>query len=141
MSNLRPLLAALTLAAAGCSSPHAEPALRDRLVEALAKGEPVELRSVTPFAWDRVHVIPPYTQPNDIREATALEQTGAGRFGIEKRDDICLLVFVKGGKLVEAVDVPRDRADFAKLREQKGLTPAQAVFVLRGRDVTLSAAR
>ena len=88
-------------------------ACRDRnaeLEQALIKtvkrgpGTVFRMRDLTPFEWERIYIIQPYTPPETINKKLGLEWAGANRSTIQSFDTIRLLLFVKGKEVVAEVD-------------------------------------
>ncbi|MBA3354717.1 MAG: hypothetical protein H0U18_02015 [Pyrinomonadaceae bacterium] len=67
-------------------------------------GTVIQMRDLTPFEWDRMHVIQPYTPPEAINRKLGFEWAGANRSNIEMFDTIRLLVFTKGKEVVADLD-------------------------------------
>src|SRR5262249_44679721 len=75
----------------------------------------LRLRELTPFAWDRVCIFPPYTEPTTIQAVLGFRWDGANRTGIDRFDGNCLLVFVRGDAVVASLLHPRSEGDFANV--------------------------
>ena len=113
---------------------------RDRLAKTLVafitqdwerEGEAtLRLEALTPFGWDRVYIFPPYTTPEGVRKSLGFDWPKASAIGIDSRDDINLLVFVKDGRVVQYVAYPRVHGDFHQLGDPSGYSPEEAVFVV-----------
>ncbi len=67
-------------------------------------GTVFRMRDLTPFEWERVYVIQPYTPPETINQKLGFEWAGAKRSAIQSIDTIRLLVFVKGKEVVADVE-------------------------------------
>lgn len=114
-------------------------ATKDEAVEGLAQAidraaasggeEVLNLAARTSFAWDRVFILPPYTDAG----------TAAGRLGapageaaeqtrIGERDDVTILAFSRNGTLVEVIAFPRDRGDFSVVDRARGFDRSDAIF-------------
>jgi hypothetical protein len=80
--------------------------LQQKLVRTVKQGPGtvIEMRELTPFEWDRMYVIQPYTQPEAINRKLGFEWAGAKTSPIQMFDSIILLVFVKGKDVVADVD-------------------------------------
>lgn len=114
----------------GCAGPRGGE-LEQRLAEAIRGEKPVDIGSLTDFAWERLYVFPPYTPRRDILEHLGREWNGVEQTGIDRSDDRCLLVFVKGGQVVRFLEFPRKLGDFAGVQALKGLDRNRAVFEIR----------
>ena len=86
------------------------------------------LDQVTNFNSERVFLFPPYTPTSAITEALGFPWEGADRTGIATRDDIVLLVFVTGRRVVRFSEFPRSLGDFSEIEFGRGLSPADAKF-------------
>ena len=121
------------LAAAGCGPFGAVSGTSDEIAEAVRSaglsGKPVRLASVTGFEWDRVHVFPPYTTHDTVREQLGFDWGGADDSDIDMLDWITLLVFVRDGEVVAAYDHDVTGGNFSEIRhDEDGLTPREAVL-------------
>ncbi|WP_133510281.1 hypothetical protein [Candidatus Thiosymbion oneisti] len=93
----------------------------------LADTRPLRLVDVTSFTWDRVAVFPPYT-PRALVERTLGTSVPSGAVAIERRDDVCLLVFLRAGKVTEWTLLPRNLGDLSESGVLASLTPETAIF-------------
>ena len=91
--------------------------------------EALNLGVGTEFAWDRVFLLPPYTDAGAVAAqlgepaGEAAEQTRIG-----ERDDITVLAFTRNGELVEVVAFPRDRGDFSVVDRARVFERPDAIF-------------
>jgi hypothetical protein len=94
---------ALVLTAA-CRDKGAE--LQQKLVKTVKQGPGtvIDMRELTPFEWDRMYVIQPYTPPEAINRQLGFEWAEAKTSDIQMFDTIILLVFVKGKEVVADVE-------------------------------------
>ena len=67
-------------------------------------GTVFRMRDLTPFEWERMYVIQPYTPPERINQKLGFEWAGANRSPIQSFDTIRLLLFVKAKKVVAEVE-------------------------------------
>lgn len=134
---LRRLALALVLTAGcagavGCDREPTPGGLDERVAMAVQRAgetrKPLKLSESADFAWDKVHVFAPYTPSEAIQKDLGFAWAEAGRTGIDSRDDITLLVFVKNKRVVRTLAFPRNRGDWAMIENHAGFTPAQAVF-------------
>jgi hypothetical protein len=142
---LRRLALALVLTAGcagavGCAQDAAPGGLDERLAMAVQRAgetrKPLKLSETTDFAWDKVHVFAPYTPPEAIQKDLGFAWAEAGRTGIDSRDGITLLVFVKNKRVVRSLAFPRNRGDWAMIENHAGFTPAQAVFKVTAEEAS-----
>lgn len=94
-------------------------------------GALVRIESLTDFAWEQLHVFPPYSSQDWIDSQLGFAWPAAARTGIFDSDGIALLVFVRDSEVVRYVAQPRGKGDFAYVKGAGTLTPASAVFVVR----------
>lgn len=91
----------------------------------------VKLQSLTTFQWDKFYVFTPYTSIENIYNILGFQWRGAIKSGINHRDDINLLVFVKDKKIVEYLEYPRSHGDFYKIKKANGFNAEEAIFEVR----------
>ena len=114
-------------------------ATRDEAVEGLAQAveraaasggvEVLNLASRTDFAWDRVFILPPYTDAGAVADRLgAPAGQAAERTRIGERDDITVLAFSRNGDLVEVIAFPRERGDFAVIDRPQAFDRSEATF-------------
>ncbi len=103
------------------------------IAEASRNGVAIDLRPIADGNWDRLLVFRPYTPKTTIENKIGSPWSGARK--IESRDDLCLLVFVRGNAVVASASVPRNLADFhlANFREATEIPREQAVFEFTGK--------
>lgn len=103
----------LSLLVLGACGPDRDPALESILVEAAGTdGAVVDLGASIGGDWDRVCIIRPYTPAETAQDAMGVTWGGVRRSGIEERDDVSLLAFIRGDEVVSSALVGR-RPDFA----------------------------
>jgi len=95
-------------------------------------GTRVDLDKLVDLPWNRVYVLAPYTTFESARR----EMPGAwclrDHAGIDLRDDICILAFYEGSKLVARIPQPRALGDFSGAVRQGGYPRGAARFRLAG---------
>lgn len=94
-------------------------------------GARVVLAEYTSFAWDKVWIFGPYTPTDKIEAVTGISGVARDTQGIESRDDIDVLLFVRGGRVAASVAHARDRGDFGPEVVGKCYSKEQAVFTVR----------
>jgi hypothetical protein len=113
-------LVALVLGLINCSTPSPQDAaalsaiakvVRDRLE---AGGGATRAGQLLPGEWDRAEVAGPYTPASTIEAKTGPDPRIVGS-GIEAREDISLVILLKGRSILSVMQVPRGTADFARL--------------------------
>ena len=102
----------------GCSGPDRD--VQRRIAEACqsSAGE-LSVGAIADAPWDRMFVFPPYSTEEDVRAQLGSGASRVARVGIERRDDITLLVFVDQGAIRSFVEQPRT-CDFAALSRPGG---------------------
>ena len=66
-----------------------------------------QLKNITPFAWNKLYIIPPYTTDRQIMSIFGFNPKLLGCTAIYTRDDINLLVFKKNDELIAFGDFSR----------------------------------
>jgi hypothetical protein len=127
----RVLLATVAcLIALGCSRTKGDEELSRAIVAKAQEGggdvTVADVPGVTQFSWDRVHIFPPNTPADKVRQELGFDWPEAGR--VAKHDDLVLLVFLDQGKVVRFVDLPRSAVDLAPAARQGGYNHSDAVF-------------
>jgi hypothetical protein len=128
------LAASLLLAAAagwGCSPGGDDLAGRIAAEVERGDGAVVDLAALTDFAWDRVHFFPPRTPLAQVTAELGFDWPPAPDMGLDEREHVILLVFVRAGEVVHFLPFRRYDADFAGPFPSTGYTPEGAVFVAR----------
>lgn len=74
--------------------------------------EMIHLQNLTNFEWDTLYIFGPYTPKEVINEKLGFTWFDVRAASIEYRDDIHLLVFVKGHDVVQYLEYPRNHGDF-----------------------------
>lgn len=112
----------------------------DSLVDLVATDECFDMCHVTPFDWDEMYIIRPYTPQKEMHKIVGIKWTTAhSYFGyiVEKYflgeyqlldDVIHELVFVKDGKVVCDVCLFRNKADFTQ--NEGVITAKDAIFIV-----------
>ena len=115
--------------------------LKSALISAIEKKQGqdekviVKLQSITTFQWDKFYVFTPYTPIEKIHKTLGFNCPRAVKSGINHRDDINLLVFVKDRKVIQHLEYPRSHGDFYKIKKKNGFTPKEAIFEVREEDL------
>ena len=93
-----------------------------------AASRTVDLQTAAPGDWERVCIIGPYQGNHAALQTLGFGWPVESRSSITESDGISLLLFVRGERVVEAVEQPRDQADFASLNGRCFLR-ARAQFI------------
>ncbi|RKD25916.1 hypothetical protein BEP19_03020 [Ammoniphilus oxalaticus] len=102
--------------------------LSKAIKEAQSNQDSIEFKEIADFPWDRMFIFPPYTPVETINEELGVSWSKVGSTGIQNRDDINLIVFVKDNKVVRYLEYPRGQGDFADIKKTGGFEPEAAVF-------------
>ncbi|MGD6958522.1 hypothetical protein ACQCWA_12645 [Rossellomorea aquimaris] len=94
------------------------------IVEDKSKRE-VSIKSLTTFDWDKAFLFTPYSTQEGIEEQLGTDFKDPSN--ITARDDIYLLVFLTGDKVVQYVEIERQGSDFS-IGEKGYLTPSNDVI-------------
>ena len=124
---------ALVLSVSGVACQPRGNELHDAIRAVVARGEGtrLDLRSATPFEWERLYVFAPYTKLEVVEAELGFHWPDVIISGIDEADHFTLLVFVRGGEVVGWLQHPRYDGDFAALARPGGYAPAESVFVVR----------
>jgi hypothetical protein len=116
----------------GLRSPEA---VRDRFARRVAQGPGtlVPLGEMTAFGYKTAFIFGPYTSQETIRSWLDIEADEAVRLGrgIERRDDIHLLVFSFEHVGLDSMEIPRSLADFGPDASPCAFILVDAVFVVQ----------
>lgn len=88
----------------------------------------VEVAALTDFDWDKAFLLPPYTTQEWIAEQLGTDLKDPG--GISMRDDIYVLVFLRGQEVIHYAEIERQQCDFS-LGGQGYLTPTNAMMYIQ----------
>ena len=122
----------LVLGPIGCERKDSD-AVSSSISGAVKRGDGARVALVehTSFAWDKVCIFGPYTPADHIEAVTLIPGTAREAPGIESREDIDLLLFVRGGRITASVAHPRVRGDFGPEVLGKCYSKERAVFAVR----------
>ena len=94
------------------------------MVEDKNKSE-IDINSLTTFDWDKAYLFTPYSTQEAIEEELGTDFKDPSN--ISTRDDIYLLVFLDGDKVVQYVEMERQGSDFS-IGKEGHLTPSNDVI-------------
>jgi uncharacterized protein YxeA len=94
------------------------------IVEDTNKSE-ISIKSLTTFEWDKAFLFAPYSTQEGIEEQLGTDFEDPSN--INMRDDIYLLVFLNGDKVVQYIEIERQGSDFS-IGEKGHLTPSDDVI-------------
>lgn len=101
----------------------------DRLVALYKNGkvDAIDISTITPFEWEKLFLFSPYSTAEQIFKTLGFSDDIKSFISYD--DGIILFVFVKGNKVVQYLDYPRN-PDFYSVVRESGYSPSEAVFVL-----------
>jgi len=110
--------------------------LASRIAAAVSQGDGavVDFARLTDFAWDRLHVFPAHTPLARITEELGFAWSSAADYGLHEREEVILLVFVRGGEVVHHVSFRRYDGDFVGSFRRDGYPPEASVFVVSAEE-------
>lgn len=88
----------------------------------------INLKDVTEFEWEKVYIFQPYTQKEFIDEKLGFDFEDNEESGIEYYDNITLLIFVEGDKVVFFHDLPNTIADLSAITDGSFYKRNEAIF-------------
>lgn len=88
-------------------------------------GKHLVMKEYAPFEWDTCFIFPPYSYSDG---ALGFSWKGGEYAESAEHDGYCLLVFVKGKRVVAHLDYPRGHVDFSEAFRKEGYTPENAIF-------------
>lgn len=80
--------------------------LRNLIIETVQRSNEIDFSKLTNFRWDDMYIFTPYSKPKDILQENNIS-TYNPKFNIEINDTINMIGFVKSGKLIKFVELPR----------------------------------
>jgi hypothetical protein len=95
--------------------------------------KPFAVVGATNFEWEELHIFRPYEADSAVDRRLGFSSPVPRSVGLERRDDIALLVFVKSGQVVAYVAQPRKPGDFTEVPDP-AYTPQTALFRLKPRN-------
>lgn len=108
----------------GCKKLESDKVLEHKIKQAVTKGKPtvLDLNAITDFEWNEILILTPYTNPKEIENNLGIDLSSIKHSGIQSRDDINLILFLKDKDVVRMVEYPRYPGDF-KLKTNWQLIP------------------
>lgn len=76
------------------------------------KDSVLDLETITDFDWENVLILGPYSNPEMVERNLGIDLSSIMHSGIESRDDINQIVFLKKNAIVRMVEYPRYPSDF-----------------------------
>jgi uncharacterized protein YxeA len=87
----------------------------------------ISIKSLTTFDWDKAFLFASYSTQEGIEEQLGTDFENPSN--INTRDDIYILVFLNGDKVVQYVEIERQGSDFS-VGEKGHLTPSDDVITI-----------
>lgn len=81
--------------------------LKNEIAKAADNEKNINLETIFQFDWDKLYFFGPYASPQIIDSTLGLSWENSDKMSIKSRDDINLLVFVKGSEVVEYLELGR----------------------------------
>ena len=122
----------ISLSACGSFNQVDEDSLQNQVIINIQKhhGEEINFKeAMSDFNWEKVYIFSPHTSVDSINKQVGFKWL-VHKQGIQYRDDINLVVFVKGKKVVESVEIPRKYGDFI-LHSQNGFDKDHSVLKIK----------
>ena len=88
----------------------------------------VDINALTDFSWEKAYIFTPYTPKEHMTEKLGFNWKNS--IGIDYRDDINLIVFVKDKTVVKYIELPRKYGDFDFEDIENEITPENAIVTL-----------
>jgi hypothetical protein len=88
----------------------------------------VNLAGAVPSPWEKVCILGPYMRNEDAKTTLGFEWNVEAKTEIKTNEGISLLLFVRGGEVVEHVQHPRHLGDFTNLT-MRCFAREKAIFI------------
>lgn len=96
--------------------------------------EPINLASFGPTSWERVCILPPYTDNKQAEEILGFKWNSDFKTSIKGSDGINVLVFVRGSEVVAYTEHPRNKGDFSRMKPRCLAKERATVYRLKDPD-------
>lgn len=73
----------------------------------------IRFENIVKFEWDSLIILTPYSLSEKVGEKHNIDLKSIEHFGIESRDDINLIVFIKNNSPIRVIEYPRYPGDFS----------------------------
>ena len=87
-------------------------------------------RELKQFEWNMLYIFGPYTPTSDIESKLGTSNSSIKKVGIEIRDDISLLVFLKQNEVRAVLPYPSQKADFSRIASFHPIPKKESFFKL-----------
>lgn len=91
--------------------PTRDPGLEREILQT-PEGAVLDLSQLVRREWDRLCIVTPYSTPDRAQQITGATWSGFDRSGIQHRDDVYLLAFIRDMRVIHSALVSR-RLDFS----------------------------
>ena len=81
--------------------------------EILSGKEIIRFENIMKFKWESLIILTPYSAAEKVEKENKIDLNSIEHFGIDTRDDINLIVFLKNNEPTRAVEYPRYLGDFS----------------------------
>lgn len=89
----------------------------------------IDINALTDFPWDKAYIFTPYTPKEHVTKKLGFNWRNS--IGIDYRDDINLIVFVKGKRVVKYIELSRKYGDFDVQDIENEIMPDHAIKTLK----------
>ena len=90
----------------------------------------MDVGTLAPGEWTRLYVFNPYTHPPEVDSLLGFHWNEEEQEDLKMRDDINLLVFVDGKRVLKHIAFPRGRGDFCCFERNAAYTRERARFIV-----------
>jgi hypothetical protein len=129
MRKIKLLFIMLIVAISGCNNKQLNQEISTLLDTTVREGKTTFKIEGISVNWDALLIVPPYTNLKKLKTYLNIDVYKLSKTGIEQRDDICVLVFLKEKNIVFCVDFSRATYDFSELSINKYYTK-ESIFQL-----------
>ncbi|AZI24007.1 hypothetical protein EA772_01105 [Pedobacter sp. G11] len=91
-------------------------------------GGKIELGKLINFKWDKLLILPPYTNISRVEKAHHISLNPIKHSRIDIREDINQIVFFEENKIIKMIEFPRSSGDFENAHQSELFTRANANF-------------
>ena len=81
--------------------------------EIISGKEIIRFENITQFEWESLIILTPYSVVEKVEKENKIDLNSIEHFGIDTRDDINLIIFLKNNEPTRAIEYPRYLGDFS----------------------------
>jgi hypothetical protein len=122
MRKLRLAFIVLVVAISGCNNKQSNQEISILLNTTVRDGKTTFKIEGLSINWDTLLIVPPYTNLKKLNARINIDVSKLSKTGIQQRDDICVLVFLKDKNIVSCIEFSRETYDFSSLTANKYYT-------------------